>query len=73
MAKKPTYKAETDLVMTYTRKITPFPLYISVYETGIAPETHDHLGLLDRNVWEDMIYSQFADGTKDISPKTPPR
>ena len=49
----------------------PNPMYILVYETGIAPETDDPLGLVKGPEWEEMIYAQFRDGTKDASPRYP--
>jgi|GEM_PF-2159395 len=49
----------------------PNPIYIQVYETGIQPETNDHLGIVRGSDWEDMIYSKFANGSKDISVRTP--
>ena len=49
----------------------PIPIFIQVYETGIPPETNDHLGLVTGDEWEKLIYSKFTDGTKDISVRTP--
>ena len=49
----------------------PNPIYIMVYETGIAPETDDHLGIVKGDDWEDLVYSKFADGSKDVSVRTP--
>jgi hypothetical protein len=44
---------------------------IIVHETGIALETDDHSGLVKGPEWEEMIYTQFRDGTKDVSPRFP--
>jgi len=49
----------------------PNPLYILVSETGIQPERQDHLGLAKGPEWEEMIYAQFNDGTKDIASRPP--
>ena len=49
----------------------PNPIYISVWDTGITPESDDHLGLVSGDEWEDLIYAKFADGSKDISVRTP--
>jgi hypothetical protein len=46
-------------------------MYIVVHETGIAPETDDHLGLVKGPEWEEMMYTQVRDGTKDVSPRFP--
>ncbi len=45
----------------------PNPIYISVWETHIKPETSDHLGLIKGSEWEKKIYDKFASGEKDIS------
>ena len=49
----------------------PNPIYVSVWDTGIAPESDDHLGLVPGDDWEQWIYDRFEDGTLDISPRTP--
>ncbi|UCG24906.1 MAG: DUF1989 domain-containing protein [Chloroflexota bacterium] len=49
----------------------PNPIYISVWDTGIPPETDDHLGLVPGDEWEELVYAKFADGTKDTSVRTP--
>ena len=53
------------------KEADPNPIYISVWDTGITPETDDHLGLIKGEEWEELIYAKFADGTKDISVRTP--
>ena len=42
-----------------------------VYETGIAPETDDHLGMVKGDEWEKLIYDKFANGEKDVAVRTP--
>ena len=49
----------------------PNPIYISVWDTGIPPETDNHLGLVSGDRWEEMIYAKFADGSKIVSARTP--
>ena len=49
----------------------PNPIYIQVWETGIPPETDDHLGIVSGEEWERMVYAKHADGTKDVSLRTP--
>jgi hypothetical protein len=44
---------------------------ISGWDTGIPPESDDHLGLVPGDEGEDWIYARFADGTLDITPRTP--
>ncbi|MHC5060781.1 MAG: DUF1989 domain-containing protein [Planctomycetota bacterium] len=53
------------------KEADPCPLYIMVYETGIKPETRDHLGIIKGEQWEQMVYDKFARGEKDISVRTP--
>lgn len=49
----------------------PNPIYIQVYETGIAPETDDHLGMVKGDDWEELVYKKFETGEKEISVRTP--
>jgi uncharacterized protein YcgI (DUF1989 family) len=44
----------------------PNPVYISVWETGIKPETN-HLGLPPASEWQELAFERIA--TKDTSPK----
>jgi len=46
----------------------PNPIYISVWDTKIAPKK-DKLQSISGAEWEEIIYKKFIDGTKDISPK----
>ncbi|NME67867.1 DUF1989 domain-containing protein [Flammeovirga aprica] len=49
----------------------PNPIYIQVFETGIEPETQDHLKMVKGKEWEKKIYNKFNKGEKDISVRTP--
>lgn len=46
----------------------PNPVYVSVWDTGIAPEADNHLGL-DAMGWRDTVYKRILE--KGISSRTP--
>ena len=71
------YYAEKDMYVVisncpYADQALPFPeakpnpVYITVYDTGIEPET-GHLGLPPSSEWQKIVYDRIA--TKDTSPK----
>ena len=71
------YYAEKDMYAVisncpYADQVLPFPeakpnpVYISVWDTGIEPET-GHLGLPPSSEWQKQVFDRIA--TKDTSPK----
>lgn len=49
----------------------PIPIHLQVFETEIAPESDDHLGLVPGDERERLVYEKSEDGTKDISVRKP--
>ena len=44
----------------------PNPIYISVYDTGIKPES-TNMGLYQRGVWEKIVYDRYKSGEKELA------
>lgn len=47
----------------------PNPVYISVWDTGIAPYSDNHLGLPGENFWVETVYDRISRKRRDATPE----